>query len=126
MTGYKIPPKDTQFKPGKSGNPKGRPKGRKNTYTELSEVLSQKISITMDGKPVKINKRTAILLQAVNRAVKGELRAIQHILPYILAIDAENEHFDAIRETLSTNDQEILKNLKERLINEQNEEEIDV
>ena len=71
MTGYKIPPKDTQFKPGKSGNPKGRPKGRKNTYTELSEVLSQKISITMDGKPVKINKRTAILLQAVNRAVKG-------------------------------------------------------
>ena len=44
----------------------------------------------------------------------------------MLAIDAENEHFDAIRETLSTNDQEILKNLKERLINEQNEEEIDV
>ena len=80
----------------------------------------------MDSKPVKINKRTAILLQAVNRAVKGELRAIQHILPYMLAIDAENEHFDVIRETLSTNDQEILKNLKERLINEQNEEEIDV
>lgn len=126
MTGYKIPPKDTQFKPGKSGNPKGRPKGRKNTYTELSEVLSQKISITMDGKPVKINKRTAILLQAVNRAVKGELRAIQHILPYMLAIDAENEHFDAIRETLSTNDQAILENLKSRLTTEQTKVETDV
>jgi hypothetical protein len=25
--GYKNPPKNTQFQPGKSGNPAGRPKG---------------------------------------------------------------------------------------------------
>lgn len=28
--GYKKPPKKSQFKKGKSGNPKGRPKGSKN------------------------------------------------------------------------------------------------
>lgn len=32
-TGYKNPPKDTRFKPGQSGNPKGRPKG---SYTKGS------------------------------------------------------------------------------------------
>lgn len=126
MTGYKIPPKGTQFKPGQSGNPKGRPKGRQNTYTLLGELLHQKILITQDGRQLKIDKQTAILLQAVNRAVKGDLRAIQNIFPHMLAIDTEKEHLDAVRETLSTNDQAILENLKSRWITEQTKEEIDV
>ena len=126
MTGYRIPPKSTQFKPGQSGNPKGRPKGRQNTYTLLGELLHQKILITQDGRQLKIDKQTAILLQAVNRAVKGDLRAIQNIFPHMLAMDAEKEHLDAMREALSTNDQAILENLKSRLTTEQTKEEIDV
>lgn len=126
MTGYKIPPKDTQFKPGQSGNPKGRPKGRRNTYSVLDDLLNQKILVTQDGNQIKIDKKTAILLQAVNRAVKGDLRAIQNIFPHLLAIDTEKEHLDAVRETLSTNDQAILENLTSRLIIERTKEEINV
>lgn len=126
MTGYKIPPKDTQFKPGQSGNPKGRPKGRRNTYSVLDDLLNQKILVTQDGNQIKIDKKTAILLQAVNRAVKGDLRAIQNIFPHLLAIDTEKEHLDAMREVLSTNDQAILENLKSRLTTERTKEEIDV
>lgn len=126
MTGYKLPPTATQFKPGHSGNPKGRPKGHQNTYTLLGELLCQKILITQDGRQLKIDKQTAILLQAVNRAVKGDLRAIQNIFPHMLAMDAEKEHLDAMREVLSTNDQAILENLKFRLTTEQTKEEIDV
>ena len=37
--GYKKPPKRTQFKPGQSGNPRGRPKGTKNLKTDLAEAL---------------------------------------------------------------------------------------
>jgi hypothetical protein len=35
QVGYGKPPKHTQFKPGKSGNPQGRPKGTKNLKTDL-------------------------------------------------------------------------------------------
>lgn len=48
--GYKNPPKDTQFKKGMSGNPKGRPKGTKNIRTVLNDTLNEKIQITQNGK----------------------------------------------------------------------------
>ena len=35
--GYGKPPVHTQFKPGQSGNPKGRPKGAKNKRPKLNE-----------------------------------------------------------------------------------------
>ena len=82
--------------------------------------------ITQDGRQLEIDKQTAILLQAVNSAVKGDQRAIQNIFPHMLAIDAEKEHLDAVRETLSINDQAILENLKSRWMTEQTKEEIDV
>ncbi len=82
MTGYKIPPTHSQFKPGQSGNPKGRPRGRRNTYSVLDDLLSQKIPVTQDGKQTKIDKKTAILLQTVNHSVRGDQRAIQTLLPH--------------------------------------------
>lgn len=126
MTGYKIPPTHSQFKPGQSGNPKGRPRGRRNTYSVLDDLLNQKIPVTQDGKQTKIDKKTAILLQTVNHSVRGDQRAIQTLLPHMLAIDENKERLTAVRESLSTNDQEILKNLKSRLMAEQTKEVIDV
>jgi hypothetical protein len=35
--GYDRPPARTQFKPGQSGNPQGRPRGSRNTRPTLSE-----------------------------------------------------------------------------------------
>jgi hypothetical protein len=37
---YRNPPEHSRFKPGKSGNPLGRPKKRKSVADELSEELS--------------------------------------------------------------------------------------
>jgi hypothetical protein len=65
--GYGKPPKHTQFKPGKSGNPQGRPKGTKNLKTDLAEELCEKILVHEGGQARKLSKQRA-LVKASSRA----------------------------------------------------------
>ena len=43
--GYGRPPKNTRFKSGQSGNPKGRPAGRPNAKTTIARVISEKVPV---------------------------------------------------------------------------------
>jgi hypothetical protein len=70
--GYANPPHATRFKPGQSGNPKGRPKGSKNLAAEIEKEERKRISITEDGKRRRITKKQAIAIQLVNGAVVGD------------------------------------------------------
>ena len=79
--GYKKPPRHTRFQPGKSGNPKGRPK-KTPTLNEvfLKELLSQ-VPITMtDGRKRKISKIQAIAKRFSNEAVNGNQKAARFVL----------------------------------------------
>ena len=51
--GNKKPPLNSRFKPGQSGNPKGRPKGHKSVSVTLLHELNRSVSATINGKPVK-------------------------------------------------------------------------
>ncbi len=106
--GYGNPPKATRFAKGKSGNPSGRPKGSRNTYKLLDDILEQKITMMQEGKPIRISKKMAILLQAVNSAVKGDLKAIQNLFPHLLAVDAKQEEKEQKISSLKQDDMEIL------------------
>ena len=59
--GYGKPPKSGQFKPGQSGNKKGRPKGRKNFETEFLEELYEKVPIKENGKETKVSKQRLVV-----------------------------------------------------------------
>ena len=79
--GYKKPPRHTQFQPGKSGNPKGRPK-KTPTVNEvfLKELLSP-VTITLtDGTKRKIPKVQAIAKRFSNEAVNGNQKAARFVL----------------------------------------------
>jgi Family of unknown function (DUF5681) len=78
--GYGKPPKHTQFRKGKSGNPKGRGKGIRNFETEIEEELNTRVSVTENGRRKKITKRTAIVKQLVNKAATGDQKAIPILL----------------------------------------------
>ena len=81
---YKVgrgrPPRQTRFKKGQSGNPKGRPRGSGNVYTLAHRELKKKVVIVVDGKRKKITKLEAVLIQLVNGAATGKLRNIQLLL----------------------------------------------
>ena len=52
--GYGKPPKSSRFKKGKSGNPKGRPKGAKNRLPNLNEERLKSIIIKEAYRPINV------------------------------------------------------------------------
>jgi len=81
---YKVgkgrPPVSTRWKPGQSGNPKGRPIGAKNFATLWSEALNQKVEIRENGKLRKITVAEGIVKRVVNNALKGDIKATAFLL----------------------------------------------
>src|SRR4029078_7462453 len=82
--GYGKPPAETRFKPGQSGNPRGRPKGAKNKLPALNEerlkgiILAEAyraIRINDGDKQIKVPMAQAIVRAVAVNAVKGQQRA---------------------------------------------------
>lgn len=77
--GYCNPPEATRFKPGRSGNLKGRPKGSQNMATVVERILREKVIINENGRRQIITKLEASIKQLVNKAAAGDLRALQQL-----------------------------------------------
>jgi hypothetical protein len=75
--GYRRPPKHTQFKPGQSGNAKGRPRKSRTFADDLETELRSMIEVSEGGKRRRITKRRAIAKQHVNKALRGDVRSIE-------------------------------------------------
>ena len=78
--GYGKPPRAHQFKPGKSGNPKGRPKGAKSEATILRELLDQKIGLNERGKTRRITVLEGILRRIAEDCLKGNTKSAAFLL----------------------------------------------
>jgi hypothetical protein len=84
--GYGKPPKDTRFKPGQSGNPRGRPKGRLNASEVLSRELDQKVSVREGGTTVRMSKRDAAIKRLVADAIGGKKYALDVVFAHERAL----------------------------------------
>jgi Family of unknown function (DUF5681) len=61
VVGKGCPPLSTRWKPGQSGNPKGRPKGAKNMMSYFRQELNRKITIK------KAEEYVRLLLEKLSR-----------------------------------------------------------
>ena len=72
--GYKKPPKKNQFKKGKSGNPKGRPK--KSEYLHFGDLcidmMNEKVTVTENGTKKEILKKEAFVRALFNHCLSGK------------------------------------------------------
>ena len=71
-----MPTQDSQFKPGQSGNPSGRPKGARNKSTVAAEAL-------LDGESEALTRR------CIDLAMEGDPTALRLCLSRILPVRRE-------------------------------------
>ena len=87
--GYRKSPTRSQFKPGQSGNKKGRPKGAKSFMTDLIEELCETVVVREGAIEKRISKRRAFMKSLTANAVKGRPGAINALIKLLLAMAAE-------------------------------------
>jgi len=117
VVGYGKPPLHTLFQKGRSGNPKGRPRGKKNMSTLLSTALDASIIVVENGRRKKITKREAIVTQLVNKSASADLKATQIVLAMLRDLESQADG-SADPSAFTEADQEIIQRIQARLRNE--------
>jgi Family of unknown function (DUF5681) len=112
--GNKKPPLHTRFKPGQSGNPKGRSKGCSNFVATLLKEFHKPVSATINGKPIKVTNAQLFVSALVKDGImKGPqskallLSVIQHSLAQ-QAAEAQTNKTQPLEEFSWTKEQELL------------------
>ena len=85
--GYGKPPQSTRFKPGQSGNPKGKPRGAKNLASILDNAIKEKVVVNENGKRKTISKLEVAIRQLVNKAAMGDQKAMMQLLPLVQIVE---------------------------------------
>ncbi len=73
-SGYGQPPETARFKPGQSGNPKGRPRNRRRE-APYEAVLGQMVTIREEGTERQVTAAEAFYLQMLKRGLEGNTAA---------------------------------------------------
>jgi hypothetical protein len=113
--GFGKPPAATRFKRGQSGNPKGRPKGKRNAATVIMRALQAKVVINENGRRREVTKFEAAVTQVANKAAGGDLRAL-NLVTALMRSAEESVQQEAVTTTrLQDVDQRVLQDLMQRL-----------
>ena len=106
-TGYGKPPKHSRFKPGQSGNPKGRKKGKRGLKTELAAALDMVVTAKMNGQTRKATTLSHAMTALALKATGGDLKAFKLLVDLTLQIFGYEDRGEA-GSALSKTDEALL------------------
>ena len=107
MVGYMKPPPGRRFRPGQSGNPRGRPR----RDASLAQALGAELDKRAAGDGGKARKRDLVVAKLVDRAADGNMTAIRILFGLLQAIERH-----AMPEEVSPADAEADRQVMERLV----------
>lgn len=112
--GYRKPPASGKFTKGKSGNPRGRPKGSKKLANVVMRESRQTVRVNGPRGSRLVTKLEAALMQLGNKAAQGDLRAQRELFNLVrMAEEAANTGLSPLNS--SEKDLRVLENLRHRM-----------
>ena len=85
--GYGRPPAHTRFVKGRSGNPRGRPRG-KSLARLLQEALAAPVTVETDGRRHDTSIGEAVIDQLIERALNADLRSTKLLLDTLQRVES--------------------------------------
>lgn len=110
--GFGKPPKHTQFKPGQSGNPNGRPKKGTTAAEVALRQVRKSVIIKVAGKLKKVSMLEAIVTQHAVKAAKGDPKSTAIVLSLLRPFESDNDSKlpELIREFREKNARQVATN----------------
>lgn len=107
------PPQHSRFKQGRSGNPRGRPKGALSMATVLARTLREKVVINENGKRKTVSKLEVAIAQLVTKATSGDGHAIRYLCQLVTSAEERSVVVEPTTQ-LSETDQKVMDNILKR------------
>ena len=115
--GYGKPPKDSQFKKGESGNPRGRMKNTRNLKTDLTKILEKRISVRDGERKFKVSGQEGMLMSLMSKCLKGDTKAINTLINLVVRISGLEGSAPNVAERLTPEEQVMIAEFDDRLRN---------
>lgn len=112
--GYGKPPSHARFQPGRSGNPKGRPKKSHAQENALQRVLSQPVPIAIDGKRTTVPASEALYHKLLQMALSGNIRAISELTKLLMAQESPQQTTSEDNKMTSPDDEAVIARYLQR------------
>jgi hypothetical protein len=105
---------NNRYQPGQSGNPKGRPKGARGIAQQFLAEVSR-MAEGEPGSPGQITRLQQLIRAQVDKATKGDNRAIEKVLERMEALDAKLDAANSRGLVFTAADREVIEEIWRRL-----------
>jgi Family of unknown function (DUF5681) len=114
VVGFGRPPIGSRFKPGISGNAKGRPKGHKNLKTLIRQAMTASISVQEGSSTRRVSKIEGVVLRQLQSALKGDDRSAMAVIKMAMQVGLLEDPQSETHDTVTAMDEEILQQLLQK------------